>query len=144
MDGAGSAGVVLISFGSTVNLQKVDPYYGNIFFQVIKKHKNVRFILKWNGPYPNGYENGLDNLLSDVWLPQRELLSKLIIILTIFTVRSAIFSKLCIFIRASQPQNFCDSWWFEFNSGSDVLWIANDCDASVCRYISGIIGNLTY
>lgn len=96
MDDAGPAGVVLISFGSTVNLEKIDPYYSKIFFEVIKKHKNVRFILKWSGPYPNGYEDGLDNLLTDKWLPQRELLSKLLSILTIVINMMPFFHN-CIF-----------------------------------------------
>jgi hypothetical protein len=76
MDEAGPGGVVFISFGSTIRLEKIPQYYSKIFFEVVKKHKNVRFLMKWNGPYPKEYETGLDNLLTSDWLPQRELLSK--------------------------------------------------------------------
>lgn len=33
MDGADQEGVVLISFGSTVRLEQVAPYYSKIFFE---------------------------------------------------------------------------------------------------------------
>jgi len=74
MDKAGPAGVVLISFGSTIRLEKVPLHYKKVFFELIKKHKDVRFLMRWSGPLLEGYEDGLDNLLASDWLPQRELL----------------------------------------------------------------------
>lgn len=68
MDGAGKEGVVLISFGSTVRLERVAVYYSRIFFQVIQKHRNVRFIMKWSGSFPKGFEaQELENLMTSDW-----------------------------------------------------------------------------
>jgi hypothetical protein len=75
MDEAGTGGVVLITFGSTVPIEDIPPYYMHMFFKLIRKHENVRFLMKWKGPLPKGYERGIDNLLPSEWLPQRELLS---------------------------------------------------------------------
>ncbi|XP_021955895.1 2-hydroxyacylsphingosine 1-beta-galactosyltransferase [Folsomia candida] len=74
LDGAGEGGAVLISFGSTIPLEKISSNYVDMFFKLIQKNENVRFILKWNGPLPEKYKNGFDNLLVSSWIPQRELL----------------------------------------------------------------------
>jgi len=67
------AGVVLITFGSTIDLATLDPYYVNIFFESMRKLGKFRFIWRWDGPMPTGHPN---NLMAAKWLPQREILSE--------------------------------------------------------------------
>lgn len=74
MDEAGPDGVVLISFGSTIPLEKLPSHYADIFFGLMMKHKKVRFLLKWKGPLPDKYANVTSNVLPSDWLPQREIL----------------------------------------------------------------------
>lgn len=77
LDGSGPEGAVFISFGSTIRLEKVSGPYSKMFFEVIKKHKNVRFLLKWEGPFPEGFEAAdMRNLMVSPWVPQREILSE--------------------------------------------------------------------
>lgn len=79
MDGAGSSGVVLISFGSTVLLNTVSTQYQAMFFHLIEELSNVKFILRWSGPLPKFLDKSPKNLLVSEWLPQKEILSKHVI-----------------------------------------------------------------
>jgi glucuronosyltransferase len=74
MDAAGQGGVVLISFGSTIDFEKVPQIYHEVFFKVIESNKDVRFLLRWKGPLPEEFKGRLNNLLTSEWLPQKELL----------------------------------------------------------------------
>jgi len=76
MDTSGPEGVVLISFGSTVNLETVPQRFQEWFFDAIEKNPKVRFLMKWKGPLPQKYSGRLNNLMPSEWLPQRELLRK--------------------------------------------------------------------
>lgn len=73
MSGA-EAGVVLITFGSTINFATLDTKYRAVFFKMMEKFDKFRFIWRWDGP---PLENSPPNLLSANWLPQREILSRI-------------------------------------------------------------------
>lgn len=75
MDGSGSSGVVLISFGSTVLLNTVSSRFQAIFFHLIHEFPNVRFLMRWSGPLPKFLDKPPKNLLVSDWLPQKEILS---------------------------------------------------------------------
>ena len=72
MDGA-QDGVILIAFGSTIDLNKLSTEHLNMFFSMMKKFSTVRFIWRWTGELP---KEAPANLLAADWLPQREILSK--------------------------------------------------------------------
>ena len=71
MDNAAD-GVVLIAFGSTVELNNLTDYYLQIFFNMMRKFNEVRFIWRWKGEMPT---DAPENLMAADWLPQREILS---------------------------------------------------------------------
>ena len=66
-------GVILISFGSTIDLSTISEYFRNIFFNTMRRYNKVRFIWRWDGPMPKGHP---ENVMAAKWLPQREILSK--------------------------------------------------------------------
>lgn len=138
MDGAGVGGVVLISFGSTIELEKIPSVYIDMFFKLIRKHQNVRFILKWKGPFPKEFEAGLDNLLSASWLPQRELLSMdhghILICLIILQKTTYIhyFNYQTGFCRTYKNERIYYPWWIKQHSRSNILWHTYDCASIVC------------
>lgn len=74
MDGASDEhGVILIAFGTTIDLSKLPTYYLDIFLNMMKKFSKVRFIWRWSGNLP---KNAPNNLLAAEWLPQKAILSK--------------------------------------------------------------------
>lgn len=77
MNEAGSGGVVLLSFGSTIALERAPLETVHIFFKLMQKFNNVKYLLKWSGPFPDEYEGKLDNVLASDWIPQREVLRKI-------------------------------------------------------------------
>lgn len=64
-------GVILIAFGSTVNLAKMPGQMKNYFFNMMREFPNVKFIWRWDGPEP---ENPPENLIVSKWLPQMQIL----------------------------------------------------------------------
>jgi len=65
-------GVVLITFGSTINFATLDPKFRNAFLNMMRKFDKVRFIWRWDGPM---LPETPPNLMAASWLPQREILS---------------------------------------------------------------------
>jgi len=70
MDGA-EDGVILITFGSTIDLSSISESTLEMFFNTMRKYSKVRFIWRWDGPMP---EKHPDNIMAAKWLPQREIL----------------------------------------------------------------------
>jgi glucuronosyltransferase len=71
LDGA-EDGVVLITFGSTMDLSAMPSNYKTMFFNMMRKFDKIRFIWRWSAS-----ELPVDappNLKSSKWLPQREIL----------------------------------------------------------------------
>jgi len=66
-------GVILISFGSTVDLSSIPKHFLTIFFNTMRKYEKVRFIWRWNGVMPEGHP---ENIMASKWLPQREILGR--------------------------------------------------------------------
>ncbi|CAG7725584.1 unnamed protein product [Allacma fusca] len=64
-------GVVLIAFGSTINLATLPPEIKSSFLNMMRRFPKVLFIWRWDGPEP---EDQPKNLIVSKWLPQLQIL----------------------------------------------------------------------
>ena len=67
-------GVILIAFGSTVNLATMPPAMKGYFFEMMRNFPKTVFIWRWDGPEP---ENPPGNLILSKWLPQMQILGEI-------------------------------------------------------------------
>ncbi|CAG7697011.1 unnamed protein product [Allacma fusca] len=70
MDNA-TDGVVLIAFGSLINLAKLPPEIKSSFLNMMRQFPKILFIWRWDGPEP---EDKPENLIISKWLPQFQIL----------------------------------------------------------------------
>ena len=82
-------GVILIAFGSTINLASMPLHMKNNFFDMMRQLPELTFIWRWDGPAP---ENPPENLIISKWLPQVQILG-------IFDSLCTMLSKLATFIN---------------------------------------------
>jgi hypothetical protein len=70
----GSEGFIYMSFGAFADIASAPIEFQNIFHNVFVRRNNVRFIWKRSGGRPAVMS---DNIYTSVWLPQKDILSKL-------------------------------------------------------------------